>query len=140
MKGRVKTEREIPLRQRHEMIAAFPGFRYRITRLGGVEWRGGLQPTVDSATYDVSVLHEPNRTPKVRVLRPSIRLNAPHRYGDGSLCLYWPQEWRWNPRESLAATILPWTALWLYYYELWLVTDEWLGPSSPHQNGGKRAA
>lgn len=30
----------------------------------------------------------------------------------------------------IAKTILPWTALWLYYYELWLDTGKWLGPSS----------
>lgn len=33
----------------------------------------------------------------------------------------------------IAETIVPWTALWLLYYELWLETDEWLGPEAPHQ-------
>jgi hypothetical protein len=40
----------------------------------------------------------------------------------------------------IATTILPWTALWLYYYELWLDTGKWLGPSShatdPNLQGG----
>jgi len=40
----------------------------------------------------------------------------------------------------IATTILPWTALWLYYYELWLDTGKWLGPSSHsadrHLQGG----
>jgi hypothetical protein len=30
----------------------------------------------------------------------------------------------------IATTLIPWTALWLYYYELWLDTGKWLGPSS----------
>ncbi len=99
----VPRARENPLQQRVGMKSAFPQFRWRITRAGGVEWW--------------------------------------HRYPDGSLCLYWPDEWGWTARESLAATIVPWTAFWLYYYELWLVTGEWLGPSSPHRLGtGKEAA
>ena len=122
------------------MKAAFPQFHWRVTRAGGVEWKGALQPTPESHAYDVVILHEPDRMPLVCVERPSIRKDAWHRYRDGSLCLYWPKEWRWSPRESLAETIVPWTAFWLYYYELWCVTGEWLGPSSPHRPGTRKEA
>jgi hypothetical protein len=27
----------------------------------------------------------------------------------------------------LAMTVIPWISEWLYFYELWLVTGEWLG-------------
>ena len=27
----------------------------------------------------------------------------------------------------IADTILPWTSLWLYFYELWHATGQWLG-------------
>jgi len=111
-----------------------------MTRAGGVEWKGTLQPTVDSSAYEVVVLHEPDLFPVVYVEKPSIRKDAWHRYPDGSLCLYWPKEWRWSPRESLAETIIPWTAFWLYYYELWCRTGEWLGPASPHRPGTKKEA
>ncbi len=62
----------------------------------------------------------------------------PHLYADGSLCLYWPKEWRWSRKAIIAETILPWAANWLLYYELWLDTGEWLGPSShdPHKEPG----
>ncbi len=132
--------RENPLFQRAAMKAAFPQFHWRVTRAGGVEWKGALQPTPESHAYDVVILHEPDRMPVVCVERPSIRKDAWHRYPDGSLCLYWPKEWRWSPRESLAETIVPWTAFWLYYYELWCVTGEWLGPSSPHRPGTRKEA
>lgn len=132
--------RENPLQQRGWVKAAFPQFHWRITREGGVEWTGTLQPTPESPEYEVRVVHEPDRTPVVYVRQPAIRRDAWHCYQDGSLCLYWPAEWRWTPRESLAATIIPWTAFWLYYYELWLLTGEWLGPSSPHQHGTKKEA
>lgn len=100
-----------------------------------------LRPTADSAPYQVRILHEPGRFPKVWVVSPSLHPGSPHRYHiDGTLCLYWPKEWRWAPRESLASTIIPWTAFWLYYYELWLVTGDWLGPSSPHMYGHSKEA
>ncbi len=122
------------------MKATFPQFCWRITRLGGVEWKGTLQPTPDSTVYEVMIVHEPDRMPRVWVERPSIRKDAWHRYPDGSLCLYWPKEWRWTPRESLAETIVPWTAFWLYYYELWCIAGDWLGPSSPHRPGTPKEA
>ena len=49
----------------------------------------------------------------------------PHRFHDGSLCLHYHGEW--SSRHSIAATTVPWTVTWLYYYELWLATGEWLG-------------
>jgi len=127
--------RENPLFQRAAVKSAFPQFCWRITRTGGVEWVGTFQPTPESPVYEVRIVHDPDRTPRIYVDRPFIRADAPHRYRDGSLCLYWPKEWRWTARESLAATIIPWTAFWLYYYELWLAIGEWLGPSSPHIPG-----
>ncbi len=66
----------------------------------------------------------------MRVVRPQLVKGAPHLYADGSLCLYWPKEWQWAAHEAIAETLLPWAALWLYYYELWLDAGEWLGPSS----------
>lgn len=133
-------ERELPIRQCATMRETFPQFSWRVTRASGLDWRGELQPTADSPVYHVQVIHEPNRAPKTFVRRPAVVRNAPHRYADGSLCLYWPVEWQWRPTELLSETIVPWTALWLYYYELWLVTREWLGPSSPHNVGGPKEA
>jgi hypothetical protein len=132
MKGRPPRLRERPIRQLAGMRRAFPQFVPTITRSGGVVWLGTLQPSVESPVYRVRVVHEPGRSPLVFVDSPRPCRDAPHRYGDGSLCLYWPVEWRWRPAESLAETIVPWTALWLYYYESWQVTGEWSGPSSPH--------
>ncbi|MEZ5659385.1 MAG: hypothetical protein R3E83_12920 [Burkholderiaceae bacterium] len=30
-------------------------------------------------------------------------------------------------RRSIADTIVPWTYEWLFYFEEWLVSDEWKG-------------
>ena len=32
--------------------------------------------------------------------------------------------------QLIANTIIPWTGSWLFFYELWLDTGKWLGPSS----------
>lgn len=48
-------------------------------------------------------------------------------YGQKTLCLYRPSKNEWDSPMSLADTVLPWTSLWLFYYEIWLATGEWLG-------------
>ncbi len=130
---------DLPTRQIRAMREAFPQFRHEPDGAGLI-WRGTLQPTAESPEYTVVITHPFDRVPWVRIVAPKLHQRAPHRYGDGTLCLYWPEEWRWTSTASLAATLVPWTALWLYYYEIWLVTDDWLGPSSPHGPGPERKA
>ena len=120
----------------------FPGFS-PVRTPGTTEWRGTLQPRDTSPAYRVAV--EVRQTvggvPKVRVVWPELMPNAPHLYANGTLCLYWPQEWSWRYDTLIAETILPWAALWLFYYELWLDCGEWLGPSSHDaQPGGRKMA
>lgn len=121
-----------PLGQRRQMLELFPQFKSEVLRDGGVEWTGVLRPTSDSPAYTIRIVHAVDRSPKVFVSRPRLAAGAPHIYSDGSLCLYWPDEWRWRASDSIAETMVPWTAIWLYHYEVWLITGEWLGPSSPH--------
>jgi hypothetical protein len=120
----------VPLQQMH-MAHRFPAFTRR-TMPGATEWRGTLQPRDTSPAYKVAVKvrHTVDAVPQVRVLRPALAPNAPHLYGDGTLCLYWPEEWHWRHDALIAETILPWAVLWLFHYELWLDCGEWLGPSS----------
>lgn len=96
-------------------------------------WSGPLQPRLTSPSYQVEIEYRHHKPPRVKVLSPRLVAGTPHLYKDGSLCLYWPKEWHWQDDELLAETIIPWAALWLYYYELWLDTGQWLGPSSHDQ-------
>jgi len=107
----------------------FPNFDVHHKR-GKYIWIGGLQPCLSSPIYQVIIDYQSGKVPEVRVHWPALASNAPHLYQRGTLCLYWPNEWRWHGDELIADTILPWTASWLYYYELWLDTGQWLGPSS----------
>lgn len=122
------------LRQYRAVRTAFPGFTGRIGRNQSMTWTGWLQPTSDSPEYRVRVEYHPGRHPRVFVETPALDAGTPHLYRDGGnrfLCLYWPKEWDWYGSDrSIAGSIIPWAAVWLYYYEVWQCTGEWLGPSS----------
>jgi hypothetical protein len=48
-------------------------------------------------------------------------------YCQERLCLFLPGSREWNGDDPIALTILPWASLWLYFYEVWHATGEWLG-------------
>jgi len=95
-------------------------------------WHGTLQPSGKSPAYHVRVVYSPPKLPKVFVVSPPLESNACHRYSDGSLCLYYPLDGSWTSDIFIAKTIVPWAALWLAFYELWLSTGTWYGPEAPH--------
>ena len=71
----------------------------------------------------------------VRILEPGILpeiYRRVHIYRNGTLCLYDPRERPWSNRDNLHETVIPWTAEWLVYYELFLISGEWHGPEAPH--------
>lgn len=129
---------ENPRRQIVEMKRLFPQFAFRMKR-GDLIWSGTLHPTPESQEYSVRIVHIPGITPRVFVDDPDIHPRAPHRYREGNLCLFWSKEWKWHRKESLAETLVPWAAMWLYYYEIWQFCGEWMGPSSPHGEFPKQA-
>jgi hypothetical protein len=93
---------------------------------------GDVQPTSRSAVYKVRIEYRAGDPPEVTVLSPKLvpreeggRL--PHVYPGDKLCLYTPYTGQWTPDMSLPHTIVPWISEWLFYYELWHATGEWLG-------------
>ena len=84
-----------------------------------------------SPAYVVSVEYDPSWWPKVYVLDPPLdpghRERLPHVYSGDMLCLYEPAAGQWDSSMFLADTILPWTAEWLFHYEVWRVTSRWVG-------------
>jgi hypothetical protein len=115
--------------QNMQVLRHFPDFKGTLYS-GMVVWEGALQPRSLSPVYKVEIQYKLEDKPHVWVLDPPLVKGVPHLYRDNSLCLYWPREWNWHPDKLVAFTIIPWTASWLYYYELWLDTGKWLGPSS----------
>ena len=115
--------------QNRQIQNRFPQFKMQ-GRGDTVAWIGRLQPTDLSPVYTLQINYTLWKTPKVYVLSPALHPKAVHLYPDRHLCLYWPPEWDWKPDKLIANTIIPWSGSWLYYYEIWLDTGRWLGPSS----------
>ena len=42
-------------------------------------------------------------------------------------CLYRGRYGEWDPAQPIGQTSIPWAALWLCFYEVWLVTGLWHG-------------
>ena len=125
-------EKEIGL---HEQLAfmslRWPKFASRI-RNGVLTCRGHLSPYPACATYDVLITYRGGDSPETRVLSPSLSRRSndepiPHMYEQERLCLYLPGVGEWTPSRQIAITIVPWTSLWLYFYEVWHATGEWMG-------------
>lgn len=116
------------------MKERFPGFVFQAKGREAGVWLGTLQPSPESSRYTVRIEYFTGKAPRVYVTDPMILPKAPHRYPeDGSLCLYDPRDGDYRIGRSLvAATIVPWAAEWLYYYEAWLTTGVWWGPEAPH--------
>lgn len=116
--------------QTYQMRALFPQFRAVANRHDWARWTGALRPTPLSDTYTVEIeYHLPTR-PEVRVLDPVLQARSdqpkiPHTFTENKLCLHTPGQW--TSQMIIARTIVPWTSTWLYFYEVWRVTGEWVG-------------
>lgn len=115
------------------MRSIYPQFRVKKKTSTQVEFIGELQPKPEFRKFKVSVLYRNNLNPQVRVIEPKLVDNPPHFYKNtGTLCLYHPKDFKWRKEFLVAKYILPITAAWLYFYEVWLETDKWYGPEAKH--------
>jgi hypothetical protein len=116
----------------------YPHFESRVTRGSVLVVEGDVRPTSRSAPYRVRIEYEAGGAPEVSILSPALKPveeggRLQHVYPGDRLCLYRPWTDEWTPDKSLAHTIVPWVAEWLFYYELWHATGAWLGGGShPH--------
>lgn len=110
----------------------FPCFKCSL-RKGTLVCVGEITPCAECSTYKVRISLDRGMTPKVRVIEPDIEPSRKiHMYSSGHLCLFKPEDQPWMDTDCLHEKIVPWTAEWLVYYELYLITGEWLGPEASH--------
>ena len=93
---------------------------------------GDVRPTPLSRTYAVRIECTTEAPPLVYVEKPELISRSdeeeiPHTYGKNRPCLYYPPRRDWTPEKPISKTIVPWLSLWLFYYEIWLVTGQWEG-------------
>lgn len=138
---KVKPPRPRPLSLDRQAALArlhYPGFRSRLINHQLV-LTGAIRPTPMSERYDIRIEYAWNRVPLVFVVEPALVSNEhgdeiPHRYTDAGhpLCLFYAPGREWSAYEPLSTTIIPWASEWLFYYELWHATREWLGGGIDH--------
>jgi len=94
--------------------------------------KGDLQPTPRSCTYQFKIRYYVGKRPKIKITNPELKRNfknekIPHVYSGNELCLYYQQYKEFDSKCKISDYIIPWISLWLYYYEIWHITGEWLG-------------
>ena len=115
----------------------FPCFRCRLTHRH-LKCEGIITPSENCNSYRIIISYEQGRVPRVCIKEPEITpFPEIHMYGDGTLCLYKPTDDPWKRLDNIHEKIIPWTAEWLVFYELYLLCGKWLGPEAEHGTGEK---
>lgn len=102
-------------------------------RATGLSWDYLDRPTPLSREYSMRVAQQRGQTPQVFVLSPDLQHLAgerrlPHVYRDPlRLCLTLPGTREWTGTMRIDQTFVPWATTWLYYFEEWLISDDWKG-------------
>ena len=105
------------------MKGSFPQFVLREAD-GRLFWEGILV-TNFGTHYKARIIYgrnHPYEKPSLRVVRPEIRNDSPHRFADGTLCIY-PD--RYDYKRWTAPASVPLLASWLALYEVWVRTGKW---------------
>lgn len=117
----------------------YPYFTSKITSYGELVVNGVIQPTAISRRYEVKITYVISKIPRVEVINPKLddsTCKLPHVYSNNELCLFYPKYKEWTKYDYIAEKIIPWTTLWLYYYEVWKITGIWEG-GGKHLNSSK---
>lgn len=133
MKGRGQ-QHDLTLSQQLLFLKANPAIGGAGTvRANRLTWQVPIQPTALARSYLATVTYQPSQTPDVQINEPDLEILAdgrplPHVYRDPlRLCLHLPGTGEWTARKRIDQTVIPWTYLWLYYFEDWLWSDDWKG-------------
>lgn len=98
------------------------------------EWKGAIKPTSISNTYKITFR---KGSFFVEGVTENDFLKIPHIYQDGSLCLYYNDcnEKEFDINHHSYVSIIPWVSEWLLYYEIWKITNKWVGKEIVHGGG-----
>ncbi len=127
----IKIRSKTLLEQVNAIRAKCPGFKVTFDR-NSLRAIGSLQPTARSETYLVEIKYRHLTPPQISVLKPELIKNfngdaIPHIYPGEKLCLFYPKYCEFRYIDFISDTIIPWTSLWLYYYEDWHISGDWNG-------------
>ena len=107
----------------------YPAAQHPVVDGGRLTWTVELTPTPLSVTYTVRLEYQPGDRPVVTVVDPPLQRRdgelLPHVFEGDKLCLDYADFD--DTKHLIADVLIPWVSDWLYYYEAWLVTGDWLG-------------
>ena len=142
----------------HEKLV---GFRTELISEKRAVWSGKLKPS--DTEYFIRIDYElpPHFAlalptldyfPRVYVLSPRLERRPfaqlgplPHVWwkpdfqGEPCLCLFKATNYDWTYSSPLTETTIPDASEWLFFYELWLVTNKWFGGGDPHNPNSEEA-
>lgn len=131
----------VPIPAQISILAKYyPNGVVKTQTLRRLVWECDIIPTPNSVTYRIRIDYTINQTPNVYVIEPPV-LDRPegaemlkHVYSTEKqqICLYYGPFGEWDSTMFLAQKIVPWAAEWLLFYELWVITGEWLGEGIEH--------
>ena len=125
--------------QKIQMAKHFPCFRCSLQSRVLI-CTGEITPSQECDAYKIQITLPVGMIPRVRILEPEISYNPKiHMYRSCELCLFKPAEQPWMETDFIHKKIVPWTAEWLVYYELFKLTGVWYGPEASHGNETKEA-
>lgn len=120
-----------------------------LLRADSLTWFYETSPSPLSREYCIRIEMAPGLPPRIFVDDPDIDMLAcgrdlPHIYRNPTrLCLYLPGTQEWQAWMRLDQTVVPWTSLWLFYFENWLESGDWKGggvhpADAPRTRQGRR--
>ena len=100
----------------------------------GLKWSFEARPSALSRAYAARIEFSIGRWPIVFIDSPDLNTlsggtKLPHVYSQCpvQLCLYLPGSGEWRPSMRLDQAFVPWTYLWLEFFEAWLCDGVWRG-------------
>lgn len=102
-------------------------------------WIQKVKTSENSKTYIIRIEYN-GSVPEVYVNNQGLiknkREKIPHTYKTNyiskdnqivQLCLFYPKYNEWKPYMYISDYFVPWAIEWLFYYESWRITGQWLG-------------
>lgn len=109
----------------------YPEFVSTLSK-GNLTIKGQIRPTARSKVYTFKLRYRIGKSPDVNIITPPLEKNfngedIPHTYPMEKLCLYYPGYKEFTSSMLISDTVIPWISLWLYHYENWHLTGDWMG-------------
>jgi hypothetical protein len=110
----------------------WPNWKCWIQNKDSLILEGDIQPTIVSPHYIARIYYKPGINPEINIIEPKLILypgknSLPHVYSKNGapLCLFFFYEFD-NRKDHLGETIIIWITWWLYFYEIWSQTGQWV--------------